>query len=59
MRPDGSGTIEEHDHEYDQVEWFDAAEAMRVMTYPNEAAVVQRAIEAIVNLSDSASAGVS
>ena len=57
MRPDGRGRIEEHDHEYDRIEWFGADEAMRVMTYPNEAAVVRRAIDAINNMSGGAAAG--
>ena len=47
MRPDGSGRVENHDHEYDRVEWFAAEEALRVMTHRNEATVVQRAIEMV------------
>ncbi len=47
MRPDGSGSVETHDHEYDRVEWFTAAEALRVMTHRNEATVVRRALELI------------
>ena len=57
MRPNGRGSIEEHDHEYDLVEWFPAEEALRVMTYPNEAAVVRRALDAIDALADGAAAG--
>jgi 8-oxo-dGTP pyrophosphatase MutT (NUDIX family) len=57
MRPDGRGSIEEHDHEYDRVEWFPVAEALRSMTYPNEANVVRRALGAIDALSDGAAAG--
>jgi ADP-ribose pyrophosphatase YjhB (NUDIX family) len=47
MRPDGRGSVEQHDAEYDRVEWFPAEEALRVMTYRNEAQVVRRALEAI------------
>jgi predicted NUDIX family NTP pyrophosphohydrolase len=47
MRPNGEGRVEDHDHEYDRVEWFAVAEALRVMTHRNEAAIVRRALEAI------------
>ena len=47
MTPDGSGSIEAHDGEYDRVEWFQASEALRIMTHRNEANVVQRALDAI------------
>jgi 8-oxo-dGTP pyrophosphatase MutT (NUDIX family) len=47
MRPSGEGSVEDHDHEYDRVEWFAAAEALRVMTHRNEAAVARRALEVI------------
>jgi 8-oxo-dGTP pyrophosphatase MutT (NUDIX family) len=47
MRPDGSGGVEQHDGEYDLVEWFPAGEALRLMTYRNEAHVVRRALDAI------------
>lgn len=57
MRPDGRGSIEEHDHEYERVEWFPAEEALRVMTYPNEAIVVRRALDTIDALADGAAAG--
>jgi 8-oxo-dGTP pyrophosphatase MutT (NUDIX family) len=33
-----------HDPEYDRVAWFSTAEALRVMTYPNEADMVRRAL---------------
>lgn len=36
-----------HDPEYDRVAWFPVAEALRVMTYPNEAEVVRRAVDRI------------
>lgn len=47
MQPDGSGSVETHDHEYDRVEWFAAAEALRLMTHRNEATIVRRALEVI------------
>ena len=57
MRPNGRGSIDEHDHEYDRIEWFPAEEALRVMTYRNEASVVRRALDAIDALTDAAAAG--
>jgi hypothetical protein len=47
MTPTGHGSVADHDAEYDQVEWFPAAEALRIMTHQNEAQVVERALEAI------------
>jgi 8-oxo-dGTP pyrophosphatase MutT (NUDIX family) len=47
MAPDGTGATDQHDGEYDRVEWFPAEEALRVMTYHNEREVMQRAIAAI------------
>ncbi|MBI5290222.1 MAG: NUDIX hydrolase [Chloroflexi bacterium] len=47
MQPDGTGGVEQHDGEYDRVDWFPAQEALRVMTYRNEAHVVRRALDAI------------
>jgi 8-oxo-dGTP pyrophosphatase MutT (NUDIX family) len=47
MRHDGSGDVGLHDAEYDRVEWFAAAEALRRMTYRNEAGVVRRALSAL------------
>jgi 8-oxo-dGTP pyrophosphatase MutT (NUDIX family) len=43
MEPDGTGSIDVHDREYDRVEWFPVEEALRVMTHHNEAAIVRRA----------------
>ncbi|MBI2724264.1 MAG: NUDIX hydrolase [Chloroflexi bacterium] len=45
MEPDGRGRIEDHDGEYDRVEWFPAAEAMRLMTHRNESNVLRRALD--------------
>lgn len=47
MRPDGTGSVELHDREYDRVEWFAAPEALRLMTHRNEATIVRRALEVI------------
>jgi 8-oxo-dGTP pyrophosphatase MutT (NUDIX family) len=43
MEPDGSGSVDVHDREYDRVEWFPVEEALRIMTHRNETAVVLRA----------------
>jgi len=47
MEPTGIGSVDEHDGEYDRVAWFQAEEALRVMTHRNEAQVVRRALAAI------------
>ncbi len=47
MRPDGTGSVELHDREYDRIAWFPAAEALRIMTHRSEAGVVRRAMERI------------
>ena len=47
MEADGTGSIAEHDHEYDRVAWFPAGEAMRLLTHANERDVLQRAMDAI------------
>ena len=47
MRPNGDGRVEDHDHEYDRVEWFAAPAALRLMTHRNEAVIVRRALELI------------
>ena len=46
MRPRG-GDPAGHDGEYDLVRWFDAHEACRRLTFPNERAIVERAIAAL------------
>ncbi|MEX2226646.1 MAG: NUDIX hydrolase [Dehalococcoidia bacterium] len=43
MKPDGTGSVDAHDREYDRVKWFQIEEALRIMTHRNEAAVVRRA----------------
>jgi 8-oxo-dGTP pyrophosphatase MutT (NUDIX family) len=47
LQPDGTGSTDHHDGEYDRVEWFAAEEALRLMTYGNERQVVLRALDAI------------
>ena len=47
MEPDGTGTVDVHDAEYDRVAWFAIEEALRIMTHRNETAVVRRALDAI------------
>jgi bis(5'-nucleosidyl)-tetraphosphatase len=49
MQPDGRGSVDEHDHEYDRVEWFPAEEALRIMKHRNEIDVVNRALAAIAS----------
>lgn len=39
------GDVAEHDHEFDEVRWFQLEEALAIMTYPTEREVVQRAAE--------------
>lgn len=61
MEPDGTGGVEQHDGEYDRVAWFPAEEALRLITFRNEANVVRRALDAIEELDagqgDGAAAG--
>ena len=33
-----------HDREFDEVQWFEAEEALRAMTYENEAGIVQKSL---------------
>jgi 8-oxo-dGTP pyrophosphatase MutT (NUDIX family) len=44
MRPVG-GDPALHDHEFDEVRWFPVGEALRLMTYANEANVVRQALD--------------
>jgi len=43
MAPTG-GRTEDHDPEFDRVAWFSGEDAMKTLTYPNEAAVLKRAL---------------
>ena len=47
MQPNGDGSTDQHDGEYDRVEWFAAEEALRIMTHRNEVQIVRRALHAI------------
>lgn len=51
MRPVG-GSIEEHDHEFDDVAWFQLEESLKVMSYPTERDVVQRASLRLAGVSE-------
>lgn len=42
MRPVG-GSLEQHDHEFDEVRWLQIEEALELMTYPTERRVVEQA----------------
>lgn len=42
------GSVDQHDHEYDEARWYPLAEAIRAMTYANEIEVVRRAERLIV-----------
>lgn len=42
------GRFEDHDPEFDVVEWFSAADALDSLTYPTEAEVVRRALLVLV-----------
>ena len=39
-----SGDTSEHDHEFDEVRWFPATEALKTLIYPSEARVVEEGI---------------
>jgi len=51
MRPVG-GAVEEHDHEFDEVRWFQIEEALELMTHATERAVVLRAAELLAARGD-------
>lgn len=42
------GSVDQHDHEYDEARWYPLSEAMRVMAYANEIEMVRRAEGMIV-----------
>lgn len=44
MQPVG-GSLDRHDPEFDVVQWFPVEEALQVMTHPNEAEIVRKAME--------------
>ena len=53
MRTTG-GAVEDHDHEFDEVAWMPVEEALRLMTYDTDRAVVE---EAMAQLDAEAAAG--
>lgn len=46
MKPVG-GSVEDHDHEFDAVEWLPAGEALARLTYPDERAIVEKALQLV------------
>jgi 8-oxo-dGTP pyrophosphatase MutT (NUDIX family) len=46
LRPVG-GDTSLHDHEFDDVRWFPVQEALKLMTYANEARILRLAIEMV------------
>lgn len=44
MKPTG-GSVDQHDHEYDLVEWCPAQAAVQRLTYRNEAEILRRALD--------------
>jgi bis(5'-nucleosidyl)-tetraphosphatase len=45
------GSLADHDHEYDRVEWHPVEDACRLLTYPNEVGVVRKAAAMVARLS--------
>jgi hypothetical protein len=45
------GSIEDHDQEYDRVEWLPVEEACRRLTYANEVEIVRKAAEMVLQRS--------
>jgi 8-oxo-dGTP pyrophosphatase MutT (NUDIX family) len=48
MRPVG-GSIDEHDHEFDEVRWMAIDEALQLMNYATEREVVERAADRLAS----------
>ena len=46
MRPTG-GDPSLHDHEFDEVRWVPVGEALKIMSYPNEARILRQAVDLI------------
>lgn len=46
MRP-VAGSPDDHDHEFDEVRWVAAEEAMKLMTYDNEERILRQALDLI------------
>jgi 8-oxo-dGTP pyrophosphatase MutT (NUDIX family) len=56
MRATG-GSVEQHDWEFDRVQWFPAGDALAAMTYPNERVLVEKALELVAAPPPSAAGG--
>jgi len=48
MAPTGGDTAN-HDHEYDEVQWFPASEAARRLTFPDEVQILKQAVALITH----------
>ncbi len=46
MVPTG-GDVSMHDHEFDDVRWFSIDEALRLMTYGNEARIAEKGLSLV------------
>jgi 8-oxo-dGTP pyrophosphatase MutT (NUDIX family) len=44
------GSTDQHDSEFDRVQWFPADEALNIMTYPGERGMVEKALELSASL---------
>ena len=51
MRPVG-GDPSLHDHEFDEVRWFPAPEALKLLTYRNESRILRQALEVAAALEE-------
>ena len=51
------GSVEQHDWEFDRVQWFPAGEALEIMTYPNERVMVEKALELLAAPPPAAASG--
>ena len=47
LMTDQGGSLDLHDHEFDEVRWFTSEEALNIITYPNEARVIEKALAAM------------
>ena len=50
------GATDQHDPEFDVVQWFDAKQAVKTLAHANEANVLQRALDMISKKDNSSSA---
>ena len=41
------GSVDDHDPEFDVVSWFDSADALGTLTYPNERDILSKAIQMV------------